>query len=73
MKETQLYTRKNSNGCKLLKPKDIKEIFGWGSERTYQLFHCDSFPCIKIGKCYYITEKNFLEWLDNYKFKEFIL
>ena len=58
---------------KMLKPKDIRDYFGWGLERTYALFHSDSFPCMKIGKNYYITEDNFTEWLNTYKYKEFIL
>ncbi|MBQ6638646.1 MAG: helix-turn-helix domain-containing protein [Lachnospiraceae bacterium] len=47
-----------------LKTKDLMTIFGFGRDKAYALKHSKSFPSIRIGKTYVVTEKNLREWLD---------
>ena len=48
-------------------PKDVQEMFGMSRKRVYDMFRQDSFPSIKIGKRYYITESAFYKWLKEYE------
>jgi len=58
---------------KMLKPKDVKEILGCGMQRAYAIINQDDFPKITIGKRYYIPQKAFEKWAENYTGKEYVL
>ena len=50
---------------KLLTIKDIQTIFGCGKDKAYQIVTKRGFPSIKIGRVYYISEKNLQKWIEN--------
>jgi len=52
---------------KILTVKDIQVIFGCGKNQAYEIIHSNGFPCIKIGRRYYIYQKAFAEWLEKNK------
>ena len=60
-------------GTKILHPKEIKEILGCGMNRVYDIINTNGFPKIKIGNRYYIPEKAFYLWLNQYTYKEYHL
>lgn len=48
--------------------KDLCEM-GIGRDKAYSLMHNTSFPAIKIGGRYYVTEDALTEWLKRYQYK----
>ena len=47
----------------ILKVKDLQEKLGIGRDRAYS----------RIGKTYFVTSDNFEKWLNEYKYKTFLL
>jgi uncharacterized membrane protein YvbJ len=62
-----------SNDNKMLRPKDIKEIFGCSWGKAYAIINQNDFPKIKIGKQSYIPLEAFEQWKKNYTGKEYII
>ena len=55
---------------RLLIVKDLLPL-GFGRDKAYQLMHSKSFPSMKVGGRYYVTEKALTEWLKKHQYKEF--
>ena len=55
---------------KIYSPKDIHEIFGLSLPRVYAIFRQDTFPSIRIGRRFFVTEMALLEWLQRYEGKQ---
>lgn len=53
---------------KLYTVKDLQEM-EIGRDKAYQLMHNKSFPAIKIGGRYYVTEDALESWLKRYQYK----
>ena len=56
---------------KILRVKDLQQIFGCSKERAYKLANSKGFPSIKIGKQIYIPEEELAKWIEMYTYKEF--
>ena len=52
---------------------DLADLLPLGRDKVYKLMRSNSFPAIKIGKNYIVQKKDFIEWWENNKGKEFIL
>ena len=52
--------------------KDLRDI-GIGRDKAYQLMHNSSFPAIKIGGRYYVTQEALNEWLRKQQYKTVLL
>lgn len=52
---------------------DIKEYFGCGINRAYDIVNQRDFPKIKIGNRLYIPEEEFQKWCKSYLRKEYII
>ena len=57
----------------ILKVKDLQEKLGIGRDRAYSLMRSVGFPSTRIGKTYFVTSDNFEKWLNEYKYKTFLL
>lgn len=57
----------------MLAVKDIQRILCVGRDTAYALMHSSSFPSIKIGKRYYVSEEALAEWLKRYEGKVYKL
>ena len=57
----------------ILKVKDIMNYLGIGRDKAYSLMKSKSFPATQIGNTYFVTNKNFTRWLEDYAGKEFVL
>lgn len=57
----------------MLSVNDIRKIFGCGKNRAYAIMNTNGFPKIQIGCRYYIPQKAFEKWVENYTFKEYHL
>lgn len=57
---------------KLLTAKNLCEM-GFGRDKAYQLMHNSTFPAIKIGGRYYVTETALQEWMKRHQYKTVIL
>lgn len=44
---------------------DVRKILKIGNKTCLELFHRDDFPCIKVGRSYKISEKNFEEYFNS--------
>jgi len=44
--------------------KDVQAILGRGKRQTYELFHTDGFPSIRIGNGLRVEKKAFEKWLE---------
>ena len=53
---------------KLYTVKDLCKL-GFGRDTAYALMHNSSFPAIKIGGRYYVTETELEAWLKRYRYK----
>lgn len=62
-----------SIGKTLYTPKQIHELTGLPLKRTYELFHQNTFPRIRIGNQYYITAEAFHKRLAYYEGKRFYI
>ena len=58
---------------KILKVEDLMEIMGIGRDKAYALLNAEAFPSTKLGRNFFVTQKNFETWLDNYAGREFEL
>lgn len=58
---------------KLMRVEDLMEHMHIGRNRAYALMRAKAFPSMKIGSTYYITEKNYSRWLEDYTGKKFTL
>ena len=58
---------------KLLRVKDIAEIFGCGRNKAYELMKSPGFPTVKIGKNLYVLEAELEKWIEDYSGKEYFL
>lgn len=58
---------------KLLRVKDIAEIFGCGRNKAYELMKSPGFPTVKIGKNLYVSETELEKWIEDYSGKEYYL
>ena len=56
---------------RLLRVRDLQEIFGCSKDRAYKLANSKGFPSIKIGRQIYIPEKELEKWISTYSYKEF--
>ena len=57
----------------VLKAKDRQERLGIGRDRAYALMRSAGFPSTRIGRTYFVTSDNFEKWLNDYKYKTFLL
>lgn len=57
----------------ILKVKDLQQRLGIGRDRAYALMRSAGFPSTRIGKTYFVTSDNFEKWLNDYRYKTFIL
>ena len=57
---------------KLFTVKNLCEM-GIGRDKAYQLMHSSTFPAIKIGGRYYVTEDALQEWMKRHQYKKVIL
>ena len=42
----------------------LSQFLGISRAGTYELFHCESFPCIRINKRMLVERDKLLAWLD---------
>ncbi|MDR0221814.1 MAG: DNA-binding protein [Lachnospiraceae bacterium] len=52
---------------------DIKEIFGVGTNKAYQILKISGFPTITIGSKRLVEKSSLVKWLDMNKGKDIIL
>lgn len=57
----------------ILRVADIQKQLGIGRDRAYALMRSAGFPSTRIGRTYFVTADNFQEWLNEYKYKCFLL
>ena len=57
---------------KLYTVKDLCAM-GLGRDKAYALMHSTTFPSIKIGGRYYVTEEAWLMWLKRYQYKNVVI
>ena len=62
-----------STTINMLEAKDIQEILKIGKNGAYQLMASDSFPSIKIGRKWLVSEEAFKEWLKDNEYCEVLL
>ena len=55
----------------LLKTKELQDVLKIGRDKAYSLMHAKSFPSIKIGGQYYVSEDELQKWLKQYAYREF--
>ena len=53
-----------NNLPKLIKPNELKNYFGIGKDKLYELLKDRTFPSVRIGRYYYVIEDEFIEWLS---------
>ena len=66
-------TEGGSNMQKLYTVKDLQCELGLGRDKAYQLMHNKTFPAIKIGGRYFVTQDALDEWLRKYQYKTVVL
>ena len=57
----------------MLTVKDLQRVLKIGRDKAYALMHSSSFPSIKIGGQYYVTEIALAQWLEKYAYRTFNL
>lgn len=57
----------------MLTTRDVQHILHIGRDTAYSLMRSSSFPSIKIGKRYFVSEDALTEWLKRYEGKVFKL
>ncbi len=55
---------------KILTPKDVASTLRIGRDKAYALIKSKSFPAIRIGSRYVVTEKALSEWLEKNQHRE---
>lgn len=63
----------NNDIINLLTPKEVSEILKLGMTNTYKLFKLKGFPKIKIGKKYFIDEKELKKFLKEHSESQIFL
>lgn len=58
------------NNLRVLKTKDLMELFGFGKTKMYQVLKSGVLPVVKIGGDYITTEQQIQEWLVRNQYKE---
>ncbi|HCX03828.1 MAG TPA: DNA-binding protein [Clostridiales bacterium] len=48
-----------------LTPKDLSDRFKIKKQKSYELFHREDFPSIRIGRKLLVREDKLLEWEEN--------
>ncbi len=51
---------------KLINTKELMRIMKIGKAKAYALMQSDSFPSMRIGATYFVTEDNLKKWLNEY-------
>jgi hypothetical protein len=69
----KLLVSANDKEIRILKVSDIQLELGIGRDRAYALMRSAGFPSTRIGRTYFVTADNFEKWLNDYKYKTFIL
>lgn len=62
-----------NNEKMILTIEDLMRLLGIGRNKAYALMHSSGFPCMRVGRTYFITKKNLLKWLENNTGKEVVL
>ena len=52
-------------------PKDVHEILGLSLNRVYDIFRQETFPSIRIGKRFFVTDQALRDWLRSYEGKQY--
>ncbi len=55
----------------LLRTRELQDTLKIGRDKAYSLMHSKSFPSIKIGGQYYVSEDELQKWLKQYAYREF--
>ena len=55
----------NSQLPPMLTAEQVGSYLNISRAGAYQLFHTESFPCIRIGKRLLIQREKFLQWIDD--------
>lgn len=58
---------------RMLKVKDIQKNLGVSKDKAYTIIRTKGFPKIKIGRRYYIPEKEYEKWLKEHLRRKVIL
>ena len=53
------------NGINILTVKDLARILKIGKNKAYALMHSNSFPSMRLGRTYVVTEANLAKWLTD--------
>ena len=69
----KLLVSANDKEIRILKVSDIQQYLGLGRDRAYALMRSAGFPSTRIGRTNFVTADNFEKWLNDYKYKTFIL
>ena len=48
----------------VLNADEVSRLLGISRAGTYELFHCEGFPCIRINKRMLVERDKLLAWLD---------
>ena len=56
---------------KIYSPKDVHEMFGLSLNTVYAIFRQDTFPAIRIGRRFFVTEMALLDWMQRYEGKRY--
>lgn len=59
----------NEKGLKVLKTKDLQELFGFGKTKMNQVLQSGILPVVKIGGEYLTTEDQIKEWFKRNQYK----
>lgn len=57
----------------LLTADNLREKLGIGRDRAYALMHSKSFPAMRIGGRYYVSEEALCRWIKNMENKTMTL
>ena len=58
---------------KILTPKELSETLKIGRDKAYALIKSPTFPSIRIGNRYIVTEQALTSWLINNQYKQVIV
>ena len=62
-----------NNNIKVLTAKDLAEKLRIGRDKAYLLIKSPSFPAIRIGSRYIVTEQALGEWLASNQYKQVLV
>jgi len=49
----------------VLTVRDVRSILRLGQNATYELFHREDFPAIKVGRVFRVSKDALKKWLEN--------